>query len=287
MRLATIQLDRRTVPALVDATGVVPLDGDPWPPSLLGIVSGASAERGTDLLDAIAAHARSAPRLAFADCRLLTPIPRPGKVVAVGLNYADHAAEGSVQVPEDPLLFAKFPSSIVGPDDAISWDPGLTDAVDYEAELAVVIGRPARRVAAAEALGHVFGYTCLNDVSARDLQFRDGQWVRAKSLDTFTPVGPWVVTADEIPDPQALAIECHVSGEVLQSSTTANMIFGVAELIVRISQSMTLETGDIIATGTPDGVGYFREPRRLLRDGDDVVVRIEGIGDLRNPVRLS
>jgi 2-keto-4-pentenoate hydratase/2-oxohepta-3-ene-1,7-dioic acid hydratase in catechol pathway len=221
------------------------------------------------------------------DAIVIAPLPDPGKIVAVGLNYVDHAAEAAMTLPAEPLVFAKFPSSIVGPGDAIAFDRGLTDGVDFEAELGVVIGRPARNVRTEDALGHVFGYTCLDDVTARDLQFGDSQWVRGKSLDTFCPIGPWIVTADEIPDPQALAISCTLSGQVFQSSTTADMIFGVAELISRLSRSFTLEPGDLIATGTPPGVGWFRTPRRVLRDGDEVVVAIEGIGELRNPVRTT
>ena len=214
--------------------------------------------------------------------RHLAPIDDPSKVVAIGLNYVDHAAEVTMDLPKDPLVFAKFPSSIVGPGDDIRWSRSVTDAVDYEAELAVVIGRPARDVAVEDALDHVFGYTCLNDVSARDLQFGDGQWVRGKSLDTFCPIGPWIVTGDEIPDPQALAIRCRVGDEVLQDGTTADMIFGVAELISRLSRAFTLDAGDVIATGTPPGVGWARDPKRLLRDDETVVVEIEGIGVLEN-----
>jgi 2-keto-4-pentenoate hydratase/2-oxohepta-3-ene-1,7-dioic acid hydratase in catechol pathway len=214
----------------------------------------------------------------------LAPVGDPRKIVAIGLNYVDHAAEATMKLPEEPLVFAKFPSSIIGPDAPIRWSRGLTDGVDYEAELAVVIGRPARDVSVEDALDHVFGYTCLNDVSARDLQFADGQWVRGKSLDTFCPIGPWIVTADEIPDPQALSISCRIGDEVLQEATTADMIFGVAELISRLSRSFTLETGDVIATGTPPGVGWFRDPRRVLADGDTVTVEIGRIGALSNPV---
>lgn len=219
--------------------------------------------------------------------KLLPPIADPGKIVAIGLNYSDHAAEAKLPVPAEPTVFAKFPSSIIGPGDPIRWRRSLTDAVDAEAELALIIARRARNVLPAEALNYVFGYTCLNDVSARDLQFRDGQWVRAKSLDTFCPIGPWIVTADEIPDPQSLEIKSTVSGAVLQSSSTANMLFPVAELISRLSMAFTLEPGDIVATGTPAGVGWFREPRRLLRQGDEVVVEIEGIGALRNTVLVD
>jgi 2-keto-4-pentenoate hydratase/2-oxohepta-3-ene-1,7-dioic acid hydratase in catechol pathway len=219
--------------------------------------------------------------------RLGPAIPDPGKIVAIGLNYADHAAEGNLAVPRAPLIFAKFPSTIVGPDEDVTWDRSLTDRVDFEAELGVVIGARARNVAESAALDHVFGYTCVNDVTARDLQFGDGQWIRGKSLDTFCPVGPWIVTADEIPDPQALTIACLVNGETRQSSSTANMFFGVREIVAHCSRAFTLEPGDLIATGTPAGVGVFAKPPRLLRDGDEMVVRIQGIGDLRNTCRTT
>jgi 2-keto-4-pentenoate hydratase/2-oxohepta-3-ene-1,7-dioic acid hydratase in catechol pathway len=213
---------------------------------------------------------------------LLSPVPRPGKVVAVGINYPDHAAEGGREAPAEPVLFAKFPTAVVGSGADIRWDPGLTGAVDFEAELAVVIGRDCRRVDVSSALDHVLGYACLNDVSARDLQFADKQFVRAKSLDSFCPVGPAVVTTDEIADPQSLAIRCLVNGEVMQEGSTADMIHGVAELVRFCSRAFTLEAGDIIATGTPSGVGWYREPKRMLHDGDEVVVEIGGIGRLVN-----
>jgi len=284
MKLAAIIHDGRTVPAVVSGARAYLLPGSPDAPGSLEAIV-ADPGRWLPWLEAYAAAPGRG--LALADVRLTAPLRRPAKVVAVGVNYADHAAEGNVALPAEPLLFTKFSSSIIGPGDPITWDPALTDAVDYEAELAVVIGRLARNVPLDAALDHVFGYTCLNDVSARDLQFGDGQWVRGKSLDTFCPVGPWIVTADEIPDPQALTVECEVSGEILQSASTADMIFGVAELVSRISRSFTLEPGDLIATGTPPGVGYFREPQRLLRNGDEVVVRIGAVGELRNPVRLD
>jgi 2-keto-4-pentenoate hydratase/2-oxohepta-3-ene-1,7-dioic acid hydratase in catechol pathway len=220
-----------------------------------------------------------------AEAELLAPVGRPGKVIAIGRNYREHADEEGVDTPPAPLIFSKWPSSIVGPDAEIRWDPSLTAQVDYEAELAVVIGRTARRVAAADALEHVLGYTCLDDVSARDLQFGDGQWTRGKSLDTFCPMGPALVTADEIPDPQALEIECRVNDEVLQHASTAQMYFGVAEIISHCSMAFTLELGDVIATGTPGGVGIFRDPPVVLRDGDVVTVSIERIGHLRNVCR--
>jgi len=224
----------------------------------------------------------SCPRVAVAAVRWLAPVLDPAKVVAIGLNYKDHAAEQKIALPKSPLIFAKFASAITGPYDPIRWDPALTQQVDYEVELAVVIGRRARRVSEADALDYVFGYTILNDVSARDLQFGDKQWVRAKSLDTFCPTGPLVVTADEIPDPQVLDVRCLVNGRVMQNSNTAQMVFGVRQLIAHCSQAFTLEPGDLIATGTPSGVGVFRTPPFFLKDGDVVRTEIDAIGYLEN-----
>ena len=223
----------------------------------------------------------------LAELHLLAPVPRPGKVVAIGRNYADHAAEEGAVPPATPLVFAKFPSSVVGPGADIRWDPSLTAQVDYEAELAVVIGRRARNVTEDDALGHVLGYTCLNDVSARDLQFADGQWVRGKSLDTFCPMGPAIVTTDELPDPGDLRVACIVNGETLQDDRTSAMFFGVRQIISHCSQAFTLEPGDVIATGTPAGVGIFRRPPRLLQDGDVVTIVVEGVGELTNTCRTG
>jgi 2-keto-4-pentenoate hydratase/2-oxohepta-3-ene-1,7-dioic acid hydratase in catechol pathway len=218
---------------------------------------------------------------------LLAPVGRPGKIVAIGRNYREHIDEEGSDRPPAPLIFAKWPSSVVGHRAEIRWDPDLATQVDYEAELAVVIGRPARRVAESEALHYVLGYTCLNDVSARDLQFGDGQWVRGKSLDTFCPMGPALVTTDEIPDPQRLAIRCRVDGKIVQDASTAQMYFGVAAIVSYCSHSFRLEPGDVIATGTPGGVGIFRDPPALLGDGDEVSVEIEGIGRLVNVCRFE
>jgi 2-keto-4-pentenoate hydratase/2-oxohepta-3-ene-1,7-dioic acid hydratase in catechol pathway len=223
----------------------------------------------------------------MSDLQLLAPVPRPGKVVAIGLNYHAHAAEQGIEAPKQPLIFAKFPTSVVGHRATVSWDPTLTRKVDYEAELAVVIGRRARNVSEASALDYVLGYTCANDVTARDLQRGDGQWVRGKSLDTFCPLGPVLVTTDEIDDPQALAISCSVNGEQVQEASTADMIFSVARLVSFCSAAFTLEPGDVIVTGTPPGVGLYREPQRFLQDGDEVTVEIEGIGRLVNVCRVE
>jgi 2-keto-4-pentenoate hydratase/2-oxohepta-3-ene-1,7-dioic acid hydratase in catechol pathway len=214
------------------------------------------------------------------------PIERPGKIVCVGLNYRDHAEEQGAELPERPLLFAKFPTALIGPGEPIVI-PALVTEPDYEAELAVLIGQTVKGASKENALEAVRGYLCANDVTARDLQYGDRQWTRGKSIDTFCPIGPQLVPAAEVPDPHALRIRATVSGEVLQDSTTANLIFGVDELIAFASQAITLQPGDLILTGTPAGVGYFREPKRLLQDGDVVTVEIEGLGELTNPVRRA
>ena len=211
------------------------------------------------------------------------PIDLPQKIICVGLNYTDHAAEASLQLPERPLLFAKWPNTLIGPREPIVL-PSITSKVDYEGELAVVIGRRASRLSVDDALEVVAGYLCANDVSARDLQFADKQWVRGKSLDTFSPIGPVVVPASEIPDPQSLHLKTILNGELVQDAPTSNMIFSVAEIVAFVSEAITLEPGDLILTGTPAGVGIFRTPELLLQPGDEVTVEIEGIGTLTNPV---
>ncbi|MGZ8764127.1 MAG: fumarylacetoacetate hydrolase family protein [Acidimicrobiia bacterium] len=217
---------------------------------------------------------------------VLPPVPPPSKIVCVGRNYREHAEETGSAVPTHPQLFAKWANALVGPGAPIV-HPTITEQLDYEAELTVVIGRRAQHVAALDALDHVYAYTCGNDVSARDLQFGDTQWTRGKALDTFAPMGPWLVTADEIPDPQALGIRCIVSGETLQDSSTSEMLFSVAEIIAFTSEAITLERGDVIMTGTPPGVGVARSPQRFLHPGDTVRVEIDGIGALENPVVAS
>jgi 2-keto-4-pentenoate hydratase/2-oxohepta-3-ene-1,7-dioic acid hydratase in catechol pathway len=219
---------------------------------------------------------------------LTSPVIRaplaPGKIVAIGLNYRDHVREAGMDLPAAPLIFTKFPNAVIATGDAIVFDPALARRVDWEVELAVVIGRLARNVSESRALDHVFGYTVANDVSARDLQFGDGQWVRGKSLDTFCPLGPVVATPDEIGDPQALRLRTRVNGETVQDSTTAEMVFGVAELISYCSRNFTLEPGDVLLTGTPWGCGEFMDPQRHLHDADVVECEIERIGALVNPI---
>ncbi len=211
----------------------------------------------------------------------------PGKIVAIGRNYAEHAAESGSDVPDKPLIFAKFPSTVIGPGDPITWHKSITTQVDWEVELAVVIGQRAKDVPEADALKYVFGYCVGNDVSARDLQLKlDTQWTRGKSLDTFCPLGPYIVTRDEIADPQKLALKTTVNGEVMQDSNTQDMIFNVPHLIAYCSQMFTLEPGDLIMTGTPPGVGMGRKPPRYLADGDVVTVSVEGIGEISNPCKV-
>jgi len=208
-------------------------------------------------------------------------IERPGKIVAIGLNYMDHVRESGAEPPKQPLVFCKFTTSLIGDGEEIKIPRSLTARVDWEVELAAIIGKTARNVSVEDALSYVGGYTVANDVSARDLQFADVQWVRAKSLDTFCPIGPKVVQLD---DPQNLKLITRVNGETVQDSNTSEMIFGVAELVSFCSHSFTLEEGDMILTGTPWGCGEFMDPKRSLKGGDVVECEIEGIGVLRNPV---
>lgn len=248
-------------------------------------------ERGSDgladinsLLDPGPANSTVSATVAYSidDIEFL-PAVYPSKIMAIGRNYAEHAAEGGADLPKAPLLFNKLSNALSAHNAPIVL-PAISEQVDFEAELAVIIGRTAKRVSEADALEHVFGYSLINDVSARDLQFGDGQWTRGKSLDTFAPIGPFITTRDEIADVQTLKIEGVLNGEVMQSSNTSRMIFQVAYLVSYLSQGITLRPGDVIASGTPDGVGIFRKPPVLLKPGDVFEVKIEKIGTLRNPV---
>lgn len=211
--------------------------------------------------------------------------PQPGKIVAIGLNYMDHVRETGLDLPDRPLVFTKFVSSVIGDGEEIVVDREVTSRVDWEVELGVVVGRRMQRVGVEDVAAHIRGYTVANDVSARDVQFSDGQWVRGKSLDTFCPLGPRLVPAAEIEDPQALGLRTRVNGETVQDSNTSEMIFGIAELLSFCSHSFTLEPGDVVLTGTPWGCGEFMDPVRSLQHGDVVEVEVDGIGTLRNPVR--
>lgn len=219
----------------------------------------------------------------LAQVTLNAPVPRPGKIICIGLNYRDHAAESGQAVPDFPTVFAKYASCVIGPDQPIEI-PRVTEQVDYEAELAFVIGKPARHVAEFNALSYVAGYVPFHDVSARDYQTRTSQWTLGKTFDTFGPMGPALVTRDEIPDPQTLGISLSINGEVLQHSNTRELVFTVQKLVTILSSVMTLEPGDLVSTGTPSGVGAARTPKRWLRAGDVVRIEISGLGVLSNPV---
>ena len=243
-------------------------------------------ERLLPLLQSAADHPDASRFIAAEDSVQIAMPFSPGNVLCVGLNYRDHAQESNAPVPQQPVLFAKWTSAMIGPRESIVLPPD-TEEVDYEAELGVVIGKKCRGVSAENALDYVAGYVCVNDISARDFQRMDGQWVRAKSQDTFGPVGPCLVTRDELADPQALGIRCSVNGRILQNSNTREMIFGVRELIAFISRGITLHPGDLISTGTPPGVGFAQKPPVFLHAGDEVTVEIDGIGRLSNPVKAK
>ncbi|MEM3087176.1 MAG: fumarylacetoacetate hydrolase family protein [Halobacteria archaeon] len=280
MRIARFGLPGREGWGFVVGDGVVEGPSVGLPGSLDSLLGGNAA---ASLAGARASLAAARPSLRLPEVALRAPV-RPSKIVCVGLNYADHAAETGAKIPKEPVLFAKLPNAVAGPRDDIRC-PGFVERLDYEAELGVVIGARCRDIEPSRAMEQVLGYVAVNDLSARDLQARDGQWTRAKSLDTFCPVGPWLVTADEIPDPHRLAVRARVNGEVRQDSSTASMVVKLPELIAYISRGMTLEPGDLISTGTPAGVGMGRRPPVFLKEGDVVEVEVGGVGALRNRVR--
>ena len=220
----------------------------------------------------------------LAEVRLAPPVANPSKIICVGLNYRDHCLEQDIELPDRPILFAKFPSSVIGPGDEIRWPSDASQKVDYEAELAVVIGRQGRNIPTEHAYDYVAGYTIVNDVSARDAQFADEQWIRGKSFDTFCPMGPYLLTADEVLDPHTLDIRCWVNGELRQDSNTRELVFKVHDLLAYISKTSTLMPGDVLITGTPGGVGVFRDPQVFLKPGDLVEVEIDMLGRLSNRV---
>jgi 2-keto-4-pentenoate hydratase/2-oxohepta-3-ene-1,7-dioic acid hydratase in catechol pathway len=229
---------------------------------------------------------RTSEHYKLSQVTLSAPI-HPGKIIAIGRNYAEHAAELNHDLPTAPIIFAKFPSSIIGHGETIAWRASISQKVDWEGELGVVIGKKARDVSEADAYNHIFGYTIANDISARDLQLeQDSQWTRGKSLDTFCPMGPFIITRDEVPDPHALTVKTIVNGEVVQEASTSTMIFNIPHLISYCSRMFTLEPGDVILTGTPPGVGHGRKPPQYLKDGDSVTVNISGIGELTNPCKI-
>lgn len=281
MRLASFRNGSAVGIGVMVRDEVLPLPASTYPDMTSFLAAGSAA-----LLEAQKVERGELPspsRHKLRDVTLLAPVTRPGKIVAVGLNYMDHALETKFEIPTVPVIFAKFSSSIHGPEAPVVI-PGDDPQVDYEAELAVVIGRTAKGVTESEAMDYVAGYMPLNDVSARRWQFADKQWVRGKSCDTFCPTGPWLTTRDAVPDPHALPIRMRVNGNQVQSSNTSNFIFRIPFLIAFIAAAITLEPGDIIATGTPGGVGVFRKPPVFLKAGDVMEVDIEGLGVLRNPL---
>ncbi len=280
MRFVTIQRDGYTEPGVLLDGRVIPIQGAGLASLLEVIAGGADAQNRVRrwIGGPPSSHSLDPAGLTFA-----APIPRPPKVICIGLNYRDHAAESKLAIPEVPTMFAKFPTAVVGPGHPIVL-PRNSTKPDYEAEFAVVIGRRGRHVAEDRWRDYVFGYTILNDVSARDFQMATSQWMIGKTFDTFAPIGPAIVTADEIADPHNLRISLTINGETMQDSNTGNLIFKLPQLIAYLSSVFTLEPGDIIATGTPAGVGFARKPPRWLQPGDEVRIQIEGIGELVNPV---
>ncbi len=245
-------------------------------PTILSLI-----EAGPAAISAVSAAIGTASRVPLSEINLLAPIPRPPRIFAIGLNYATHAAESKMAVQKVPTVFMKLPSAVVGPDTPIIL-PKMSLQPDYEAELAVVIGKPGYQIPAAAAMDYVLGYTICNDVSARDIQLSTSQWTLGKSFPTFAPLGPAIVTTDEVPDPHALEISLSVNGEVLQSANTRDLIFKIPALIEYISSTTPLEAGDVISTGTPEGVGLGRTPQRWLRPNEEICITIEKLGQLRN-----
>ncbi|MGA2131907.1 MAG: fumarylacetoacetate hydrolase family protein [Bryobacteraceae bacterium] len=280
MRFVTFQRGAHAEPGVLNGEDIVALRSAGFE-NVLAVIAG-----GADALDGVARWLYDPPWseiVKAADVKLCAPVQRPPKIICIGLNYRAHALEAKQDIPEVPTVFAKFPNATIGCGEPIVLPKNSTQP-DYEAEMAFVIGKHGRHVPAEKWRDYVFGYTNLNDVSARDFQMRTSQWMIGKTFDTFAPMGPAIVTADEVADPHALEIRTIINGEELQHSNTNDLIFKIPELIAYLSSVFTLEPGDVIATGTPSGVGFARKPPRWLRPGDEVTVSVEGLGDLRNPV---
>jgi 2-keto-4-pentenoate hydratase/2-oxohepta-3-ene-1,7-dioic acid hydratase in catechol pathway len=280
LRFVTFQREGYSEPGILQDDEIIGLRGAGFR-DILPLIAG-----GADALDRVSRWVYSPPgseRFDAADTKLLSPIPRPPKIIGIGLNYRDHAEEQKATLPDVPAVFAKFHTAVIGHGQPIVLPKNSTKP-DYEAEFAVVIGKGGRHIPEDRWREHVFGYTIVNDVSARDFQRATSQWTMGKTFDTFCPIGPAIVTADEIEDPHTLDISLTLSGELMQSSNTRNLIFGVPQLIAYLSSAFTLEPGDVIATGTPGGVGFVRKPPRWLRAGDECRIRVQGIGELVNPV---
>jgi 2-keto-4-pentenoate hydratase/2-oxohepta-3-ene-1,7-dioic acid hydratase in catechol pathway len=288
VKLLTFGVDGQPRPGVLDGDDIIDLAAAGLPAGgegdLSAIVAGGDAmlERVRDAMKSGAAK-----RYRLEGARIMAPIFSPSKIVAVGLNYIDHCKEANLPVPTEPVLFAKFPNSVTGPFDDLSWPETFSREVDYEVEFGVVIGKRGVNIPESQALDYVCGYTTVNDVSARDQQFANAkQWDRGKSFDTSCPYGPYIVTRDEIPDPQSLTVRTILNGQEMQISNTRNMVFGVAKLISYISEGTTLMPGDLIPTGTPFGVGFSRKPPVFLKHGDECVCEVENVGAIRNRVKL-
>ena len=280
MRLVTFQNQGSTHAGAVVGDNIVSLEGAGFTTVISIIESGAE---GIRRINAHLANPPGGAAVPLASVKLLAPIPKPPKIICIGLNYRDHAIESNMEIPKTPTVFSKYPSCTIASGDNIVL-PKNSEKPDYEAEFAVVVGKPGRHIDAADWQDHVFGYMNLNDVSARDFQMATSQWMIGKTFDTFAPMGPYLVTADEVADPHNLDISLTINGETLQHSNTRELIFRIPELIAYLSSVFTLEPGDIISTGTPAGVGFSHKPPRWLKAGDEVIVRVEGLGELRNPV---
>jgi 2-keto-4-pentenoate hydratase/2-oxohepta-3-ene-1,7-dioic acid hydratase in catechol pathway len=280
LRFVTVLRDGRPEPGVLDGGRIVGIRDAGFDDVIAAIVGGEEA------LERLKQWVATSPTILSTDAataHFLSPIPRPPKIICIGLNYRDHAAESKLAIPEVPTVFCKFSTAVTGHGQPIVL-PANSTKPDYEAEFAAVIGKGGRHIPEEEWSAHVFGYTIVNDVSARDFQMATSQWMIGKTFDTFAPIGPVIVTADEIADPHNLAISLTLNGEVMQNSNTRNLIFQLPRLIAHLSSVFTLEPGDIIATGTPAGVGFARKPPRWLRPGDTVTITVEGIGELTNPV---
>ncbi len=271
MKIAQFYEANRFRLGLVQADSIIPIDFDG---DMIGFIKSDRVARVQD-----------SKAIDLDQVRLAPPVSNPSKIIGIGLNYKDHAEEQKARIPDHPMIFAKFPSTLIGPNDEIIWDAKVTSKVDFEGELAVVIGSRIYNCHESEASKAIFGYTCANDVSARDLQFSDIQVLRGKSLDTFCPLGPWIVTGDEIQNPNSLNVRCWLNGRLMQDSNTRLMIFSIPVLVSFLSRHFTLFPGDIILTGTPRGVGVFRDPPVFMKGGDAVAVEIERVGRLENTCR--
>lgn len=281
MRLVTFEVDGKARPGVLnESDGIFDLSREGFS-SMLEVIEAASSDPAK--INRFVSDPAVDSAYTLGAVKLLAPIPRPRKLLCVGLNYRDHALETGSEIPKVPTIFNKFATAVIGPGDNIIL-PKVSKSPDYEAEFAFVIGKGGRHIKAENWRDHVFGYTIVNDVSARDYQRATTQWLMGKTFDTFAPMGPWIVTADCVPDPHDVDVRIEINGEVLQNSNTRELIFKLPDLIAFLSSVFTLEPGDIVSTGTPAGVGVARTPQRFLQPGDDVAVKIPVIGELRNPV---